>query len=65
MTYRIGAWANTKEQDIEELKKKERMMMRNMTGLYRKENGHYYSNKVIYEEAGIVQHGEQWRRPGV
>lgn len=39
--------------NITELEEMERKWIREYTGLYRKKNGHYYSNDTIYRAAGI------------
>lgn len=55
MLYGIGAWANVKEGDIEKLDKRERQILRAMTGLYRREDGRYYNSQTLYDAAGIKE----------
>lgn len=55
MLYGVGAWGNTSVKDLERLNKRERQILRAITGLYRRENGKYYSNKYLYKAAGIKE----------
>lgn len=55
MLYGRPAWQNVNEADIEKLNKAERKVLRGMTGLYRKDNGHYYKNEDLYKATGIKE----------
>lgn len=55
MTYGVGAWGNVNERDIENLEKRERQVLRCITGMYRRENGRYFSSKDVYQAAGIKE----------
>lgn len=55
MTYGVGAWGNVNERDIENLEKRERQVLRCITGMYTRENGRYFSSKDVYQAAGIKE----------
>lgn len=55
MLYGGPAWQNVNETDIEKLNTAERKVLRGMTGLYRKEKGHYYKNEELYKAAEIKE----------
>lgn len=53
MLYGVGAMQEADDNQLEKLRKFDRKVKRSMTGLFRTEEGLHYSNKGIYEEAGI------------
>lgn len=59
MTYGAAAWSKEEETDFKKLLLKESKFLRGITGLVRREDGKYYPNSRLYEEAYLKENIQQ------
>lgn len=55
LTYGMEMWPVTTEEVLQDLGKCERQILRSITGKFRRQDGRYYPNKVLYDELDIKE----------